>query len=72
MTLLGRPGDSVAAAITNAVVMAAAELAPHDTWQQPVLRLADTVIGVAIGIAAAWIACGSSACSLGQSPEDGC
>src|SRR5215472_15406817 len=55
VTLLGRPGDAVTAAITTAVVMVAAELAPHDAWQQPILRLADTVIGVAVGIAAAWI-----------------
>ena len=53
--MLGRPGDAVTAAITTAVVMVAAELAPHDAWQQPILRLADTAIGVAIGIAAAWI-----------------
>jgi uncharacterized membrane protein YccC len=55
VTLLGRPGDAVTAAITTAVVLVAAELAPHDAWQQPILRLADTAIGVAIGIAAAWI-----------------
>ena len=54
VTLLGRPGDAVTAAITTAVVMVAAELAPHDAWQQPILRLADTAIGVAVGIAAAW------------------
>jgi uncharacterized membrane protein YccC len=35
--------------------MVAAELAPHDAWQQPILRLADTAIGVAVGIAATWI-----------------
>ena len=54
VTLLGRPGDAVTAAITTAVVMVAAELAPHNAWQQPILRLADTAIGVAVGIAAAW------------------
>jgi hypothetical protein len=31
------------------------ELSPHDAWQQPILRLADTAIGVAVGIAAASI-----------------
>jgi len=55
VTLLGRAGDAVTAAITTAVVLVAAELAPHDAWQQPILRLADTAIGVAVGIAAAWI-----------------
>jgi uncharacterized membrane protein YccC len=30
-------------------------VSPHDAWQQPILRLADTVIGVAVGLAAAWL-----------------
>jgi hypothetical protein len=29
-------------------------VSPHDAWQQPILRFADTVIGVAVGVAAAW------------------
>jgi hypothetical protein len=32
-----------------------AKLSPHDAWQQPILRLADTAIGVAVGLAAAWL-----------------
>lgn len=32
-----------------------AEVSPHDAWTQPILRLADTVIGVAVGLAAAWL-----------------
>jgi uncharacterized membrane protein YgaE (UPF0421/DUF939 family) len=55
MALIGRPGDSATAAITTVVVMVAAELSPHDAWQLPILRLTDTAIGVAVGIAAAWI-----------------
>jgi uncharacterized membrane protein YccC len=54
VTLIGRPGDAVTAAITTAVVMVVAELSPYDAWQQPILRLADTTIGVAVGAAAAW------------------
>lgn len=54
-TLLGRPEDAITAAITTAVVLVVAEVTPHHAWQQPLLRLADTVIGVAVGIAAAWI-----------------
>jgi uncharacterized membrane protein YccC len=54
VTLIGRPGDAVTAAITTAVVMVVAELSPHDAWQQPILRLADTAVGVAAGAAAAW------------------
>jgi uncharacterized membrane protein YccC len=54
ITLLGRPGDAVTAGITTAVVMVVAALSPQHAWQQPILRFADTVIGVAVGIAAAW------------------
>ena len=53
-TLIGRPEDAITAAITTTVVMVVAELSRHDAWQQPILRLADTAIGVAVGIAAAW------------------
>jgi uncharacterized membrane protein YccC len=54
-SLIGRPEDSITAAITTAVVLIVAEVSPHDAWQQPILRLADTVIGVAVGLAAAWL-----------------
>jgi len=53
VTLIGRPGDAVTAAITTVVVMVMAELSWHDAWQQPILRLAGTAIGVAVGVAAA-------------------
>jgi uncharacterized membrane protein YccC len=53
--LIGRPGDSITAAITTAVVMVSASLSPHDAWQQPILRFGDTVIGVVVGVAAAWL-----------------
>jgi len=53
-TLIGRPEDAITAAITTTVVLVVAELSPHEAWQQPILRLADTAIGVAVGIAAAW------------------
>jgi uncharacterized membrane protein YccC len=35
--------------------MVVAKLSPHDAWRQPILRLADTAIGVAVGLAAAWL-----------------
>ncbi len=54
-TLIGRPGDAVTAAITTAVVMVVAAVSPQHAWQQPILRFADTVIGVAVGMAAAWL-----------------
>jgi uncharacterized membrane protein YccC len=55
VTLLGRPDDVITAAITTAVVMVAAAVSPQHAWQQPFLRFADTIIGVAVGLAAAWI-----------------
>ena len=53
--LIGRPGDAVTAGITTAVVMVVAAVSPQHAWQQPILRFADTVIGVAVGVAAAWL-----------------
>jgi uncharacterized membrane protein YccC len=52
--LLGRPGDAVTAGITTAVIMVVAAVSPQHAWQQPILRLADTLVGVAVGVAAAW------------------
>jgi hypothetical protein len=56
LSLLGRADDIVTCSITTAVVLVVAALSPHDAWQQPILRLGDTVVGVAIGLSAAWIA----------------
>jgi len=56
ITLLGRPGDAGTAAITTAVVLIVAYVSPRDAWEQPILRFFDTLIGVAIGVAAAWLA----------------
>ena len=53
--LIGRPEDEITAGITTTVVMVAAKLSPHDAWRQPILRLADTAIGVAVGVVAAWL-----------------
>ena len=55
VTVMGQPGDAITAGITTAVVMVSAALSPQDAWQQPVLRLADTVVGVAVGVAGAWV-----------------
>jgi multisubunit Na+/H+ antiporter MnhB subunit len=52
--LIGRPGDAVTAGITTAVVMVVAAISPQHAWQQPILRLADTIVGVVVGAAAAW------------------
>jgi uncharacterized membrane protein YccC len=52
--LLGRPGDAVTAGITTAVIMVVAAVSPQHAWQDPILRLVDTVVGVAVGVVAAW------------------
>lgn len=54
-TLIGRPGDAITAAITTAVVLVVAAVSPQGAWEQPILRFADTVIGVAVGVGSAWI-----------------
>jgi uncharacterized membrane protein YgaE (UPF0421/DUF939 family) len=51
MALLGRRDDIVTVGITTVVVMVVAAMSPVDAWQQPVLRLADTIVGVAVGVA---------------------
>jgi len=55
VTLIGRPGDAVTTGITTAVVTVVALLSPHDAWAQPILRFFDTLIGIAVGLAAAWL-----------------
>jgi uncharacterized membrane protein YccC len=56
MALLNRREDIVTTAVTTIVIMVVALERPIDAWQQPLLRLFDTVIGVAIGVAGKWIA----------------
>ena len=46
--LIGWPQDEITAGITTTVVMVVAKLSPHDAWRQPILRLADTAIGVTV------------------------
>jgi hypothetical protein len=53
VTLTGHPEDVVTTGITTTVVMVLAALSPQDAWQQPILRLADTVVGILIGVASA-------------------
>jgi uncharacterized membrane protein YgaE (UPF0421/DUF939 family) len=53
--VIGRPEDEITAGITTTVVMVVAGLSPHEAWRQPVLRLADTAIGVPVGLVAAWL-----------------
>lgn len=54
MGLSGRPDDIITAGITTAVVMVVAGISPDNAWQVPILRLADTFVGIVVGLAAAW------------------
>ncbi len=49
-TLIG-----VGSGITTAVVMVVAAISPDHAWKQPILRVVDTIVGVAVGVAGAWI-----------------
>jgi len=55
MSLLGRPNDIITAGITTAVVMVVAAISPDHAWKQPILRVVDTIVGAAVGVAGAWI-----------------
>lgn len=48
-------GVSRVAAITTAVLLPLASLHPDDAWVGPIMRLADTIVGVLVGVAAAWL-----------------
>ena len=56
LILIGRPGDVVTASITSTVVLVVAAISPVHAWAQPILRVVDTLIGIAVGIAVAWTA----------------
>jgi uncharacterized membrane protein YgaE (UPF0421/DUF939 family) len=55
VTIMGRPDTTITTGITITVVMVVAALSPGDAWRQPVLRLVDTAVGVAVGVATAWL-----------------
>jgi uncharacterized membrane protein YccC len=56
MMSLDRREDIVTTGITTAVVMVVAGMSPLNAWHQPLLRLTDTVVGVAVGMACKWTA----------------
>ena len=68
MGVLGRRDDIVTTGITTAVVMVVAAMSAQTAWQQPLLRLVDTVVGIALGVACKWI--GSYLVYLGERPYD--
>jgi uncharacterized membrane protein YgaE (UPF0421/DUF939 family) len=56
MILLDRREDIITTGITTTVVMVVAAMSPKDAWQQPFLRLIDTVVGIGVGIGCIQIA----------------
>jgi uncharacterized membrane protein YccC len=51
MMSLGRRDDIITTGITTTVVAVVAAMGPqHDAWRQPLLRVVDTVIGIATGV----------------------
>ena len=56
MMLLDRQEDIVTTGITTTVVLVAAALSTQPAWHQPILRLVDTVIGIAVGVSCKWLA----------------
>ena len=55
LIMINRPSDVITTSITTAVVMVVAGISPQHAWRQPILRLFDTLIGIAVGITAVWI-----------------
>src|SRR6202021_1847374 len=53
MSVLDRPDDIITTGITTPVVMVVAAISPDHAWKQPILRLLDTIVGVAVGVAGA-------------------
>jgi uncharacterized membrane protein YccC len=58
--LLGRADDIITTGITTAVVLVVARISPENAWHQPLLRFADTLVGIAVGVSCRWI--GAYAC----------
>jgi hypothetical protein len=55
LDMIGRSEDVITASITTTVVMVVAAISPQQAWRQPILRLIDTLVGIAVGVAGAWI-----------------
>ena len=58
LIMIDRAGEVITTSITTTVVMVVAGISPQHAWRQPILRLFDTLIGIGVGITAAWIAKG--------------
>ena len=54
LKVFGHEQEIVTAGITTAVIMVIAAASPNP-WEEPILRLADTLLGIAVGVAAVWL-----------------
>ncbi len=54
-TLVGRPNEQITTGITTTVVLVVGAILPEHRWEQPILRLVETVIGAAVGVAGGWL-----------------
>ena len=54
LQVFGHGQEIVTAGITTAVIMIIAGASPNP-WEEPILRLADTLLGIAVGVAAVWL-----------------
>jgi uncharacterized membrane protein YgaE (UPF0421/DUF939 family) len=70
LSLIGRSGDIITSSITTAVVMVVAGISPQHAWKQPILRLVDTFVGVAVGVFGAWIGLSIPLHSPSHSPAE--
>ena len=55
LPLVGRSEDVITTGITTTVVLVVAGLNPGPGWVQPILRLVDTTVGIAVGLLAFWV-----------------
>jgi len=69
MMLLDRRDDIITTGITTTVVMVVAAISPQNAWQQPLLRLVDTVVGIAVGVTCKWSASFLFYRSIGEQPR---
>ncbi|HEU0285420.1 MAG TPA: FUSC family protein [Nocardioidaceae bacterium] len=70
LKLFGHEQEIVTAGITTAVIMVIAAPSPNP-WEEPILRLADTLLGIGVGLAAVWLVRGPIKSARDAVPESG-
>lgn len=70
LKLFGHEQEIVTAGITTAVIMVIAAPSPNP-WEEPILRLADTLLGIGVGLAAVWLVRGPIKSARDAVPDSG-